>query len=82
MLNINVFETISGVEEARGKRAFKSKMMVFKVKIEPDSSVVFKARLAIRGYLQQYGLDYDETFAPTITFGTILLVLHIAATEG
>jgi inner membrane protein involved in colicin E2 resistance len=56
--------------------------MVFKVKIEPDSSGIYKARLVIKGYLQRYGLDYDETFAPTITFGTILLVLHIAATEN
>jgi hypothetical protein len=79
MLNIKVFETIS-TEEARNKRAFKSRM-VFKVKVEPDGSIVFKARLVIKGYLQQYGIDYDETFAPTITFGTILLILHIAATE-
>jgi hypothetical protein len=79
MLSIKVFETISA-EEAKGKRAFKSRM-VFKVKVEPDNSIVFKARLVIKGYLQQYGLDYDETFAPTITFGTILLILHIAATE-
>jgi hypothetical protein len=80
ILNLKVFETITA-EEAKGKRAFKSRM-VFKVKIEPDSSGIYKARLVIKGYLQRYGLDYDETFAPTITFGTILLVLHIAATEN
>jgi hypothetical protein len=81
MLSIKVFETIS-TEEAKGKRAFKSSRMVFKVKVEPDSSLVFKAGLVIKGYLQRYGIDYDETFAPTITFGTILLILHIAAAES
>jgi DNA polymerase zeta len=64
MLNIKVFETISA-EEAKNKRAFKSRM-VFKVKIEPDGSIVFKARLVIKGYLQQYGLDYDETLHPQL----------------
>lgn len=77
---LNIKEETIPAEEAKNKRAFKSRM-VFKVKIEPDGSIVFKARLVIKGYLQQYGLDYDETFAPTITFGTILLILHIAATE-
>ena len=63
MLSIKVFETISA-EEARNKRAFKSRM-VFKVKVEPDNSIVFKARynfinLAHRCYrkLVYYRLRY------------------------
>jgi hypothetical protein len=34
----------------------------------------------VKGFSQKYGLDYDETYAPTITFGTILMILHIAGT--
>jgi hypothetical protein len=36
--------------------------------------------VVVKGFSQRYGLDYDETYAPTITFGTILMILHIAAT--
>jgi hypothetical protein len=78
IIDLKVFETITP-EEACGKRTFKSRF-VFKVKIEPDSSIIFKARLVIKGYLQKLGIDYDETFAPTMSFGTILLVLHISPT--
>jgi hypothetical protein len=55
---------------------------VFKVKIESDGTLIFKARLVVKGFSQRYRIDYDETFAPTVTFGTILLILHIAVTLG
>ncbi len=35
----------------------------------------------MKGFSQKYGIDYDETFAPTINFGAILTVLHIAVTN-
>ena len=66
-------------EEAVKLKPFKSRS-VFKVKVEVDRSIIFKARLVVKGFSQRYGIDYDETFAPTVTFGTILMILHIAAT--
>jgi hypothetical protein len=78
MLEMQVFEDITP-KEARKVSAFSSKF-VFKLKKEPDGTLIFKARLVVKGFSQKYGLDYDETFAPTITFGTILMILHIAAT--
>jgi hypothetical protein len=78
IIQLGVFEMISE-EEARKLRPFKSRM-VFKVKIEPDGTIVFKARLVVKGFSQRYGIDYDQTFA--VTFGTILLILHIAVTLG
>jgi hypothetical protein len=78
IISMEVFEYISP-EEAKKVRAFKSRWG-FKVKIEADGSVTFKARLVVKGFSQKYGLDYDETYAPTITFGTILMILHIAGT--
>ena len=38
-----------------------------------------KARLITKGYAQQYGVDYDETFSPMARMDTIRAVLAIAA---
>lgn len=68
-------------ETAEKVRAFKSKF-AFKIKREVDGKLKFKARLVVKGFLQVKGLDYDETYAPTICFHIILIVLHIAVTFG
>ena len=40
---------------------------VFKVKKEKDGKVLcYKARWVIKGYLQQYGVDYNQTFAAVV----------------
>lgn len=40
---------------------------IFKVKYHPDGSVIwFKARLIAQEFSQVYGINFSETFAPTI----------------
>ena len=42
----------------------------------------YKARLVARGYMQAEGIDYTETYSPTLRFESIRLMLAVAASEG
>ena len=54
-----------------GRKAITSKW-IFKVKKHPDGSLDrFKARIVTRGFTQRYGIDYTETFAPTVRLDSI-----------
>ena len=67
------------VELPKGRQPITSKW-VFKVKYTPSGLVDrFKARLVARGFSQQYGIDYEETFAPTLRFDSLRMLLAIAA---
>ena len=56
---------------------------VFKIKRNPDGSVnKYKARLVEKGYVQRYGIDYDEVFAPVARIETIRLIIALAASHG
>jgi hypothetical protein len=55
---------------------------VFKIKRLPNGQIdKFKARLVARGFTQQYGVDYEETFAPVVRMESLRILLAIATQE-
>lgn len=55
---------------------------VFKIKNNPDDSIErYKARLVARGFNQQHGIDYEETFSPVVRYDSIRTLFAIAAAK-
>jgi hypothetical protein len=56
---------------------------VFKLKKKADGSVErHKERLVAKGFHQQVGLDYGETYSPVVKPTTIITVLSVAYSAG
>ena len=50
---------------------------VFAVKAKDGVVLRFKARLVARGFSQQYGVDYEETYSPVLKYKTLRILLSI-----
>lgn len=75
-------ETWSLVELPPNRKPIKT-MWVFKRKRAEDGTVVrHRARLVAKGCSQKYGIDYDETFSPVVRYGSIRLLIALAAARG
>ena len=69
------------VESRDSQKAIGSKQM-YKKKYNADGTLEqYKARVVAKGFNQQPGQDYFETFASTIRQATVRIVLAFAAIE-
>ena len=73
--------TYSIVKIPQNRKVISSKW-VCRIKFRDDGEhLSHKARLVIRGFEQQYGVDYAETFASVLKFATLRVLLAKAAAE-
>ncbi|CAI7896379.1 unnamed protein product [Closterium sp. NIES-53] len=54
-------------------------MWIFRVKRPSGSPPAFKVRYVARGFSQQQGVDFFQTFSPTPKMTTLRVLLHVAA---
>jgi hypothetical protein len=78
LLKKKVMRACSRRDVPRGKRIIKTKW-VFSIKKNADGSIErYKARLVAKGFMQRYGYDYTDTFAPTPDFTSVRLIVGMA----
>ena len=70
------------VDASKGVKPIRC-MWVYKVKYNTNDSVKqYKDRLVMKGYAQQHGIDYDETFAPVAKMTIACVLLAVVAAKG
>ncbi|CAM9479672.1 unnamed protein product [Choristocarpus tenellus] len=74
--------TFSDKALPQGRKAIKTRF-VFKIKRSSDGSVErYKARLVARGFTQNAGVDFFETFSPVVGYDTLRCIISVAAYRG
>jgi hypothetical protein len=65
-----------------GRKAVGSRW-TFVIKIGPNGVIIhFKARLVAQGFSQIPGIDFDNTFAPTVRQDVLQILLHLTISFG
>lgn len=55
---------------------------VFKRKCSREGVVKYRARLVAKGFLQKYGIDYEETFSPVVKHSSLRLLFALSVKLG
>ena len=72
--------TWSVVEQNASMNVIDAKWVFTKKRDENGIVKRFKARLVARGFHQQYGIDYTETFAPVLKMKSLRVILALTTT--
>ena len=52
---------------------------IYKIKTRFDGSIErYKTRLVVKSFTQEYGIDYEETFAPVSHISSVCTLLAVA----
>jgi hypothetical protein len=55
---------------------------VFKIKTQSNRSIErYKAHFVAKGFTQEYGIDFEETFVPIARLSSICTLLAVAASR-
>ena len=68
--------------EKPDKQKVISSNWIYRIKLNPDGTKRYKARLVVKGCSQTEGIDYNETFSPVVRFDTVRTLLSVAARDG
>ncbi|CAI7757290.1 unnamed protein product [Closterium sp. NIES-54] len=67
------------VERPHGVNIMKNRWVLTTKYLIDDTVKREKARLVVKGFMQVYGADYDETYSPVSTYVTLRIFLSIVA---